>query len=51
MSIDMHKCNKRGTFGERKKERDSFGILYTGVLLSIVNIKRDIEEMRETNKN
>ena len=50
------KCNKRVTFGkrkrekererdwerERKKKRDSFGILYTGYLLSIVKIKREI---------
>ena len=45
-------CNKRGTFGERK--RDSFGILYTGYLLSIVNIKRcierEIERKRETDR-
>ena len=28
---------------ERERERDSFGILYTGYILSIVNIKREIE--------
>ena len=43
-----------GTFGKRKRvrkgerkrkkrERDSFGILYTGYLLSLVKIKREIE--------
>ena len=44
MSIDLH---KRGTFREReKKERDSFGILYTGYLLSIVKIKSDRERSK-----
>ena len=32
---------------ERKRERDSFGILYTGYLLSIVKIKREIEREKE----
>ena len=30
-----------------ERERDSFGILYTGYLLSIVKIKREIERDRE----
>ena len=38
-----------GTFGERKRERkgerDSF-VLYTGYLLSIVKIKREVERKR-----
>ena len=29
------------------RERDSFGIIYTGYLLSIVKIKREIEKKRE----
>ena len=32
---------------EREKGRDSFGILFTGYLLSIVKIKREIESERE----
>jgi hypothetical protein len=32
---------------ERKRERDSFGILYTGYLLSIVKVKREGERMKE----
>jgi hypothetical protein len=36
----------RETFGERK--RDSFGIVYTNYLLSIVKIKREVKrEKRE----
>ena len=30
-----------------ERERDSFRIIYTGYLLSIVNIKREIEKKRE----
>ena len=30
-----------------ERERDSFGILYTGYLLSIVKIKREIEREKE----
>ena len=30
-----------------ERERDSFRIIYTGFLLSIVNIKREIEKKRE----
>ena len=45
------KCNKRGTFGERKeRERKRFGILYTGYLLSIVKIKREKERERKREK-
>jgi hypothetical protein len=33
---------------EKERERDTFGILYTGYLLSIVKIKREIE--RKSNK-
>ena len=43
-------CNKRGTFGDRKRERKSFGILYTVYLLSIVKIKWEIERKREREK-
>ena len=32
---------------EKENERDFFGILYTGYLLSIVKIKREIERERE----
>jgi hypothetical protein len=32
---------------KQKRDRDSFGILYTGYLLSIVKIKREIERERE----
>ena len=32
---------------KKKKEGDSFGILYTGYLLSIVKIKREIQRKRE----
>ena len=35
----------RGELLER--ERDNFGILYTGYLLSIVKIEKEIERMRE----
>ena len=49
------KCNKRGTFGKRKskrkRERDSFGILYTGYLLSIVKIERELERERERERS
>ena len=42
---------KGGTFEERKRkkeiERDCFEILYTGYLLSIVEIKREIEREKE----
>ena len=38
-------CALRGELLER--ERDSFGILYTGYLLSIVKIKRGRERQRE----
>ena len=38
---NVHRCAIRGELLER--ERDSFGILYTGYLLSIVKIKREIE--------
>ena len=43
----MERERKRGI--EKKRERNSFGILYTGYLLSIVKIKRDreIEGKRE----
>jgi hypothetical protein len=43
------KCNKRRTIGERirKRERDSFWILYTGYLLSIVKIKRKRERDKQ----
>ena len=36
-------------FGERKRKRErySFGILYTGYLLSIVKIKRERKRERE----
>ena len=37
----------RGEFLERERERDSFGILYTGYLLSIVKIKRKVERERD----
>ena len=45
------RCNKRGTFEiereremkRKERERDSFWILYTGYLLSIVKIKREKE--------
>ena len=40
----------RGTFGEREKERDSFRILYTGYLLSIVKIKRKREKREKESK-
>ena len=32
---------------ERERERDRFEILYTGYLLSIVKIKREIQRKRE----
>ena len=34
----------RGGLLEREKKRDSFWILYTGYLFSIVKIKREIEK-------
>ena len=34
-------------FGEKKRKRESFGILYTGYPLSIVKIKREKREGRE----
>ena len=37
--------HKRITFGKRK--RDSFGILYTGYLLSIEKIKRERKRERK----
>ena len=43
-SYIIHERKWKGKF-ERK--RDSFGILYTGYLLSIVKIKTEIEKERE----
>ena len=39
------KCNTRGTFGEKKQ--DSFETIYTGYLLFIVKIKREIKRERK----
>ena len=53
MDVNFHRFALRAIKGEllegkeREKERDSFGILYTGFLLSIVKIKRDRDERRE----
>ena len=52
-SIEIALSAKRGELFAREweRKRDSFGILYTGYLLSIVNIKRVIErESKERGK-
>ena len=40
----------RGKLLERKRERDIFGILYKGYLLSIVKIKKERERERESER-
>ena len=51
---NVHRFALRATRGklletgrEKERDRDSLGILYTGYLLSIVNIKKEIERERK----
>ena len=44
---EKERKGKREKGKKRERERDSFGILDTGYLLSIVKIKRKIERDRE----
>ena len=49
----MNKTRRKHPQKKRESEivRDSFGILYTGYLLSIVKIKRDREREKERDRN